>query len=188
MINKHSSRNRGLSILLVCSGVLFFPGAHASSGGFVSGGSGCSGCHSSGAVDVLISGPQVVEVGSTHSFTVSITGGPASVGGINLAAIAGLLSATQSGTEIRDGELVQSSSTTFSGDTVSWDFAWTAPDVQGSVDFLAAGISANGDFGTGGDFAGITSFTVQVVPIPAGLLLLSSGVALMGWFRRRSPG
>ena len=111
---------------------------------------GCS-CHGDlpndgGAVTVDISGPQIVDYGTTASYTITVTGDPSgTTGGFNLCADMGTL-VPGTGTELRSGELTHSD-----GDSRSWTFDWTAPGAEGTANFTAAGLGSNGS-GTGGDF------------------------------------
>lgn len=167
-------------------GSVFFSSAHGFTDGYKSGGQGCEGCHNAGVVpQITITGPTAVPVDSTHTFTLVITGGPAVEGGLNVAADSGTLGALDPLTAIDTGELINTSAKAFSGDTVSWDFTWTAPSVNGAVDLLGAGVSANDAMGPGGDYEGTTVFSVQVVPVPAAAFLFASGLAFLGWVRRR---
>ncbi|MCB0234667.1 MAG: hypothetical protein KDG58_10680, partial [Anaerolineae bacterium] len=49
-------------------------------------GQNCTACHSPGAStpSVTISGPAVVNAGSTNSYVVTLTGGPGVTGGFNV--------------------------------------------------------------------------------------------------------
>jgi hypothetical protein len=90
-------------------------------------------------------------------------------------------------TQIVSGEVTQTAPKPFSSGSVSWDFDWLAPSVEGFYSLEAQGVSANDDGGFGGDVAGTTSFEVQVaaIPIPASALLFGSALGLMGWMRRK---
>ena len=179
------------TIVLAVTGLVLVPAifsaAYAVPGGYVAGGESCLPCHSGGTVpEISITGPSAVPVDSTHTLTLVITGGPAAEGGLNVAATGGSLTADDLLTGIDSGEIIHTSPKDFSGDTVSWDFIWTAPGSPGSVDLLGAGISGDGQGGGGGDFQGSTVFSIQVVPIPAAAILFASGLAFLGWARRWS--
>lgn len=188
----NNKKTAALEVRLLASsailiGSMLFSAAHGFSDPTTTGGQGCQACHNAGVIpQISITGPTQVPIDSTHTLTLVITGGPAVVGGMNVAADAGILAADDPLTEITDGEVTHSSPKDFSGDTVSWDFIWTAPSIPGSVDLFAAGVSANDAMGSGGDFEGTTVFNIQVVPLPATGLLLASGLALLGWLRRRA--
>ncbi len=111
---------------------------------------GCS-CHSStpnanGAVTVSIVGPIAVQPGSTHAYTISVTGGPATtLGGFNLRTDAGTLIAGPN-TEVSSGELTHSNP-----NQRSWDFDWTAPNTNTTAHFYAVTQACNGSGNTQGD-------------------------------------
>ena len=110
---------------------------------------GCN-CHSSnpndnGDVTVSITGPQDVQVGTTNSYTISVTGGPAgTTGGYNLCASDGTL-IPGTGSEESQGELTHTNQ-----NNRSWTFEWTAPGSETVASFTAVGMSSDDD-GTGGD-------------------------------------
>ncbi|MDH3647351.1 MAG: hypothetical protein OER80_11310 [Gammaproteobacteria bacterium] len=197
---KNPGSHAGAVLLTLLLGPLSFTSAHGfSSGVTISTATqescGDAACHSAGTVEVLITGPDVVLVDSTHALTMTITGGPGAdsgIGGLNVFASGGTLIATDPLTRLLSEEIVHNSpGKDFSGSTVSWQFDWTAPSVIGMVDFMAFGVSAIRDFNAANDFAGdnltmpFTISVVQVIPIPAALLLFSSGLAVLGWTRRR---
>ena len=94
---------------------------------------------------VSISGPQIVQPGSTNSYTVSVSGGPATTtGGFNLKAAGGTLIAGANN-QLLSGEL-----THLSRDFRTWSFTWKAPAVDGTVNFYAAAQGVNGS-STSGD-------------------------------------
>ncbi len=141
---------------------------------------GCS-CHGTtpngnGDVTVTISGPQDVLIGTTHSYTIEVSGGPSgTTGGFNLCASGGTL-IPGAGNEESQGELTHSN-----GDNRSWTFEWTAPDSETGVDFVAVSMATDGSQ-TGGDswnwygnaagegFSVTVSATVPVKPLTWGKL------------------
>lgn len=184
---KWNARGRGslaLGIFLLASAYL--PVALASSNGSVTSSQSCSTCHTDGVATLLIIGPETVLPHSDNTYTLTITGGPAVVGGLDVwAPDGGTLSVIDVLTQVNGGEITHTAPKAFSSGSVSWDFQWTAPGVQGFFDLMAQGVSANDGMGNGGDWAGTTSFAVQVIPIPATAFLFGSAVGLLGWFRRR---
>lgn len=138
-------------------------------------------CHDSnpngnGDATVAISGPQDVLIGTTHTYTISVSGEPSgTTGGFNLCASGGTL-ISGAGNEENQGELTHSN-----GDNRSWTFEWTAPSSVGGIDFTAVGQATDGS-GTGGDswywygdaagggFSITVSATVPVKPINWGKL------------------
>ena len=110
---------------------------------------GCN-CHGpdpngNGDVTVSITGPQDVQVGSTNSYMISVSGGPAgTTGGFNLCTSEGTL-IPGTGNEESQGELTHSN-----GNNRSWTFEWTAPGTETVASFTAVAMSTN-DGGTSGD-------------------------------------
>jgi hypothetical protein len=94
-------------------------------------------------VTVWISGPESVAVGTRHLYTVSIKGGPAIAGGFDVAAAFGVLEAAEDSTHLQSGELTHSSPKMFGGDTVRWNFFYTAPQNASSDTLFPAGNSVN---------------------------------------------
>lgn len=143
----------GLTATVVILALCLWAGVLLARGGGISGrcdtSTGCS-CHSNspdanGAVTVQISGPTAVTVGSTHTYTVSVSGGPSgSTGGFDLCASGGVL-VPVFGCQMNQGEL-----THIDNSSRSWTFQWTAPASPTSVDFTAVAQSTNGS-GSGGD-------------------------------------
>ena len=125
----------------------------------------CANCHSmiTGAV-LTIAGPQSVSPGTVNRYTATITGGPAVVGGIDIAATRGTLTSLPGqGTKLLSGEIVHSTPKSFASGSVSWAFDWTAPSSSGPVQLFGAGNSADGNAKAGGDAGdGATTFNVTV--------------------------
>lgn len=132
-----------------------------------------------GQVTVVISGPQIVAPNDVANYTIRVFGGSADSleGGFNLEASGGTLIAGANN-QLDSGELTHV-------DDVdrSWDFSWQAPASEGTVNFYAVGLSANGSGSSGdswnwyGNAAG-TPFPIDVansvgvgVPTVAGLSL-----------------
>jgi len=171
-----SSGRFGLTVLVVLSVSLIWTGylaAHSSGQfGVCDASDGCR-CHSqtpnaNGDVTVSISGPQVVDAGSTNSYTISVAGIPAgTTGGFNLCASGGTLIAG-TGMQLDTGELTHSNP-----DNRSWTFEWTAPSSgAANYEFLAVAQATNGGQTSGdswnwyGDAQG-TPFSITVVgPLP----------------------
>lgn len=168
-------------------GVVFSSTATARSNGSITSSSDCSVCHDAGTVVLGIVGPDIVPPDTTHTYTLTITGGPAATGGLNVfAPDGGELSLVDSSTQLIGGEITHTEPKDFSGNTVSWDFQWTAPSEIGFYALGAQGVSANDASGNNGDFSGSTSFSVQVVPVPGAAILFGSALGLLGWIRRRA--
>ncbi len=138
----------------VAAGVTLWAGyllAHsAGMTGVAQSATGCN-CHSStsnanGAVTVSITGPVSVQIGSTHSYTISVSGGPAgTMGGFDLKPDAGTLTAGLNN-KVSGGELTHSNE-----NARTWTFDWTAPNSEGQVNFYAVAQAVNGNGNNQGD-------------------------------------
>ena len=125
-------------------------------------------------------------------YTLTITGDgagpqPEVIGGLNVRALdGGVLAVVDAATQLSSGQITHTAPKDFSGNTVSWLFEWEAPAALGSYDLTGWGNNANDSQDSGGDYAGVTTFTVQVVPIPAAVWLFGSALGLLGWLRRKA--
>ena len=130
------------------------------------GGQTCTLCHASGAAlpTVTISGPAAVTAGATNAYHLTITGGPAIVGGFNVSTEAGIgaLNPGGSDTQLITGELTHTAPKPFSAGSVSFDFFWTAHAADDTVTFYGAGNSSNGNGELTGDGVAATVFEVTV--------------------------
>jgi len=125
----------------------------------------CSSCHSGGAAPtVAITGPTSLDAGTTGQYTLTITGGPAVVGGTDIAVsnTAAVLATTDSGLQKVGTELTHISPKDFSNGAVSFDFTMTAPSSAGTVVIYGAGNSANDSNNEFGDGIATTRFNVAV--------------------------
>jgi len=126
----------------------------------------CSECHAPGApaAEVAITGPGELAPGETGTFTVTISGGPATVGGFNLSSTDGVGSlGTQSAdSRLFFGEITHTEPKAFADGAAAFTFTWTAPADAQAVTLYAAGLSANGDGTNSGDSVASTTFGVDV--------------------------
>ncbi len=126
---------------------------------------GCN-CHSlnpSGNVTVVIDGPSLMNTGETANFTVTITGGPLSAAGTNIAASTGTLNVV-AGLQKISQELTHTSPKAASGGSVVFEFSYTAPATAGDIILYANGNSVNLNGQNTGDqwnFASNKTVTVQ---------------------------
>ncbi|MCP4876116.1 MAG: PKD domain-containing protein, partial [Gammaproteobacteria bacterium] len=155
-----------LGMLVQNQSVFGFSGGISSYSGnpAVNGGNTCTLCHSGGLIPALnLNGPLNLQPGAIGTYTLSLSGGQANTGGLDVSADGGSLISTLSSTKILAGELTHSQRATASGDgSVSWNFDWQAPISPGSYTLFAAGLSSNGDNSTGGDGAVSASQNVDV--------------------------
>ncbi|WP_455211666.1 PKD domain-containing protein [Kaarinaea lacus] len=168
------SSNRRTVVILAFFGIwLLIPGQAIAVPSGISGysgasGSTCTACHPAGAAVPTVtlsadSGSTTVDPGSTTSYTLTMTGGPASNAGLDVAASAGtIIDTNANGTRILNGELTMSSPNPVSNGTISWTFDWQAPLAAGTYTIYAAALSGNGTGGTGGDGTGTTSLQITV--------------------------
>nr|WP_245814584.1 MXAN_6652 family MXYO-CTERM-anchored protein [Cystobacter ferrugineus] len=127
-------------------------------------GATCSTCHNGGAAAPVleISGPTTLAPNATGQYTLIIKGGPANVGGMNIAVnnAAAVLQPGEGSKKI-GSELTHKASTPFTNGELRFDFSLVAP-ASGSVKIFAAGNSANKDSYSTGDYAVATTQTVTV--------------------------
>jgi len=113
-------------------------------------------CHnpaSNPSVNVSIIGPDSVQTGSTVTYNIRIQGGPAVVGGFNVASYSGDLNPSVGDTMVRkqDGELTHRHPKLFSSGIAEWTFRYTAPNSPGYDTLYASGNSCNNDSLSDGD-------------------------------------
>jgi len=156
----------------------------------------CANCHSGGAYGVTTVSIQAFQLGTTTPVTsyipgaaydmrvtVTKTSGTPVGYGFQMTALTTPGNLPQSGYSNLASNVKQKliTSGTYNGRTYvehngvtnnnQFNFRWTAPSTGvGSIRFYAAGVCVNGNGGTGGDNAGVTSITLtQAVPLSASL-------------------
>lgn len=169
-----------LSILLFAAFLSQFDSVRAFSGG-ISGFSGqgdiyCNVCHNDVTAivpTVTLSGPQIVLPGSSHTYTLKISGGqalnpdaPAPGGGLDVSASDGVLSillgATDTQMELDEITHTMRKPIDANGD-VFFSFEWAAPGSASIETLYGAGNSVNGNGTNQGDAAATTTLTIYVV-------------------------
>jgi hypothetical protein len=126
--------------------------------------SGCGSCHGSSAsssVVVTITGPDTVVIGQSYSYTINVTGGTGTTGGINIATNRGKLDSVSTFLKRLGGELVHKQKVSM---PATYQFLYTAPVSSGSDTIYA---TAKG--------AGFNSW--NWMPNKALVVLLPTGVA-----------
>lgn len=158
--------------LLVLLGLLLSITSHASQNGrngfsgnpSTNGGATCTVCHAPGAAvpAVSLSGPTVVGAGTTNEYMVSITGGPAVTGGVNISVsdFAGLLEPSDLELHLIENDLSHTAPKVFEGNEITFSFLWTAPEYNTDVTLYAAGNSSNDQLDLIGD--GINADTLDI--------------------------
>ena len=117
-------------------------------------------CHSGTAdpsVTVTITGiPASYIPGTNYNLQVTVTGGPAGVGGgFDLSVTAGTLTTTDPNALIKNGE-----ATNANGNVRTWSVRWQAPAAgTGTVTFYVSGLSSNDDGKTTGDGWNVAIYT-----------------------------
>jgi len=110
-------------------------------------GTGCI-CHNfvfNDSVNVWIEGPDTVNTSDSADFNIFIAGGPAVVGGFDLAILYGTLYSVDTLTHLEFSDLTHSFPNLFLNDTVFWSFLYVAPDSVASDTIYSVGNSCNGD-------------------------------------------
>jgi hypothetical protein len=169
---KRSFRRFSFTILLLSLAVLVCSlgepqKAWASSGGR-SGSSGmtgsiCNGCHAGGTTPTVeLTGPTSLATDASGTYTLTITGGAAVVGGLDVATSGGTLQATDSATKLKSGEVTHKASTPFIGNSLVFTFTLVAPSTDGTVTLYAAGLSADDDGSSSGDKSAAATLAVSV--------------------------
>lgn len=119
-------------------------------------------------------------VGETTTITVTLSGGPASVGGFNAAAAGGTgdLVAAATGAQLVQGEVTHTEPQLFVDGQVVFSFDWRAPAEPTTVTWYAAGVSGNDDAATSGDAVATTQLSIGVhaAPTPTPTTSGSGGV------------
>jgi hypothetical protein len=131
------------------------------------GGLYCNECHTGGVVPtVTLGGPTTVAPGTTNTYTLTITGGQSTEGGLDVSASSGALSVNpgESGMQLLNSEITHTAPRPAQGfpRRVLWSFDWTAPAAPGSATLYGAGNSTNGAQGSNGDAPAITTLQVTV--------------------------
>ena len=106
----------------------------------------CHGANPSTEVVVMINGPDTVTVSSTTNYTVTVSGGPLSAAGTDIAASEGTLAPISSKLHLSNSELThQSPQSPDSTGVVKFEFTYTAPKLSGEQTIYAVGNSVNYD-------------------------------------------
>lgn len=110
-------------------------------------GVGCT-CHNpvrDNSVLVQITGPDTLVKGGSAEYQVTLSGGPAVLGGFNVASYLGTLNPVDASTQLMTSELTHTSPKSFSGGSVSWIFSFTANNSVYTDTIYSTSNSVNGD-------------------------------------------
>ena len=125
--------------------------------------SSCHGAKPSALVPtVTLTGPTSLAAGTTGNYTLTITGGPAVKGGMDVAVNGGTLNT--SGTDLKafGGELTHTAPKAFNSGTVTFDFSLVAPSSSRTITMYASGNSTDGSNTNDGDHSASTTLDIQV--------------------------
>ncbi len=138
---------------------------------------GCE-CHGNAPfnnVNVSISGPDTISPGQTVNFLLSITGGPLTRGGTDIAVSRGELNTIPgSGLRKLDGELTHEQPKPPSQGSVSFSFSYTAPPSEGIDTLFANGNSVNFDMLPYNDNWNYAANKILFIKSPIGIQVISS--------------
>jgi glucose/arabinose dehydrogenase len=153
------------SVLANHGGIPGFSGIPTANGGQI-----CNLCHTGGvAPTVMLSGPTLVDAGTTYSYSLDISGGQQFGCGFGAAATDGELTAVEAGTELFDDDSTHSAPrpVDMTG-ACTFVFDWTAPYQVDQVTLYGSGNSVNGNDQTTGDAAASDSILITVTQPAAG--------------------
>jgi len=133
----------------------------AGCGAKISGGGGCHGVNSNASVQVTLTGPTVLPVGSAGTYTISVSGATTTGGGCDIAASAGVLGSSSTLLQVLNQELTHVS-------RIATPFAIDFTYMSNSPGVVT--LYANGKTSGGWNWA--PDFSVRIGPPPAPSLKL----------------
>lgn len=130
----------------------------------------CSTCHSGGrAPDVTIEGPASVAVGATHTYTLTLSGGQRTAGGVDVSASHGTLDVLAGAKDVQRLEEEITHTEPKRGDRggrIAFAFQWTAPPGPGRARLYGAGNSVNLNGSPAGDAPDTDTLIIDVFVPP----------------------
>ncbi|MGF1526712.1 MAG: PQQ-dependent sugar dehydrogenase [Candidatus Competibacterales bacterium] len=141
----------------------------------INGGAVCSACHQPDPQGptalVTIAGPEEVDAGSTHFYTITIAGGRGGSAGLAVSTAradagtpgVGVLAPLDDDLRLFGGELVHIAPVAFANGRVTFGFTWTAPPFSGPVALFVAANASDGNLDLLGDAIATTTLPVTVV-------------------------
>lgn len=112
-----------------------------------------------------ILGPDTLRIGESAIFTLYGTKDSLVAGGFNIAAFFGTLDTLSEGMRIEDGELTHTFPKVAQGDTLFWQFRYTAPDTAGHDTIYANFCAVDTSYDPNGDYWNYApKFIVTVLP------------------------
>jgi len=115
---------------------------------------GCGSCHGSSAtsgVIVTITGPDTLVRNQSATYTMTISGGPATGAGCDISARFGTLSPVSTTIKLSGTELTQKSNIPMASGSVAVQFSFTASGAGSTDTLYATGLSTNSNGSTSGD-------------------------------------
>ncbi len=124
----------------------------------------CNTCHQGGASPTVeITGPATLEAGATGQYKLTIRGGAAVKGGMNVAVSNTAASLVPgAGLQKIGSEIIHNAPKDFANGEVSFDFSLTAPSTGGTLTIFGAGNSTNGNAIESGDRSSTAKLDVTV--------------------------
>ena len=170
------SQRLSLSAAGVLAACLFSFPVYANKGGIVgySGKSGSTvtcmtaGCHgtnsSPSTPTVELSGPTTLAAGTTGNYSLTIRGGPAVKGGMDVAVSdsTAILGTTGGDLQVISKELTHTAPKDFVNNELRFDFSMVAPSSSRTITLFASGNSTNNSVTSDGDHAASTRLDIQV--------------------------
>lgn len=126
--------------------------------------SSCHGGHPSAeAPTVTLSGPENLAAGATGTYTLTISGGPAVTGGLDVAVNGGTLAKATDDLQLIGGELTHKSPKPFpASGPLTFDFSLVAPSTDRTITIYASGNSTNNSNTNDGDHSAPATLDVHV--------------------------
>jgi uncharacterized protein (TIGR03382 family) len=126
---------------------------------------GCHNVNPSAAIPTVeLTGPTTLAAGATGNYKLTIRGGAAVKGGMNVAVSnsGGTLNPAGGDLKILAGELTHTAPKNFTNNEVSFDFTLVAPSAAGTSKLFGSGNSTNGNGANDGDHSASTTLDVQI--------------------------
>jgi hypothetical protein len=170
-----------ITIITVFCSFIFYAFSTGITGETLKNGNGCY-CHDVNptvGVNVVISGPDTLQINETGNYTVTITGGPLVRGGTNIAASNGSLGILNADLQIMGDELTHVAPKLPASGSVTFQFSYTAPATVGNQTLYANGnsVNFNGD-NTGDQWNYALNKNVVIIPeVPVELTGFTASVS-----------
>lgn len=137
----------------------------------INGGATCTVCHApTGAAlpAVSLNGTTVLDAATFVDFTVTLSGGPAVTGGVDISVVdsnglpIGVLEPLGGDLQVAGDELTHTAPKSFVSDEVTFSFRYTAPDYDVEGNIYIAGNSTNGALNLSGDDINTGSWPITI--------------------------